>query len=307
MTPRTAALELSNVSKRYRRTWALQDCELSIPRGKIVALVGPNGAGKSTLLRIAAGLTRPNSGTIRLLDQEPTTGRGIFDGRVSYLDQERPLLDGLRVRDMLEFGRRTNPKWDSSSAHAHLSRLGISLTSRVGTLSEGQKAQVALTLCLAKQPELLLLDEPAAALDPVAREDLLRLLMQQAATSDVTVVLSTHALGDVAAVCDYLVILAQSRVVLSDDIDYILESHRLMTASVKDHLTPPVGVDIIGEELSNREVSLLVRAGLPLADARWHVERPTLDEIVLAYLRRGSPIDASRQSVLGANDDSGNE
>lgn len=289
---------LSNVSKRYGRSWALRDCELSIPRGRIVALVGPNGAGKSTLLRIAAGLTRPDSGTIHLLDQELKAGHGKFDCRVSYLDQERPLLDGLRVRDMLEFGRRTNPTWDSSLASEHLSHLSISLSSRIGALSEGQRVQVALALCLAKQPELLLLDEPAASLDPVAREDLIRLLMQQAATSDVTVVLSTHALVDVAAVCDYLVILARSRVVLSDDIEFILESHRLMSASVDDHLTPPVSVDIIREGTSNREVTYLVRTGVSPIGTEWGVERPTLDEIVLAYLRRESPTDALRPSVL---------
>jgi ABC-2 type transport system ATP-binding protein len=174
-------------------------------------------------------------------------------------------------------------------AKNHLALLDIPLRSRVNNLSGGQQAQVALTLCLAKQPELLLLDEPAAALDPVAREDLLRLLMRQVADSGSSVVLSTHALSDVAAICDYVVVLAHARVVLSNDTEYIVETHRILSIVDDSDLVPPPGVTIINEQRSARGRSLLVRVELPFNDDRWRVDRPTLEEIVMAYLREGSP------------------
>lgn len=284
----TSVLEAVNLGKRYRRTWGLQDCTLTIPRGRVAALVGPNGSGKSTLLRMAAGLSRPNVGTMRVLGQTPSQESGNLRERVGYLDQDRPLHKSFRVAEMLRYGQNTNPTWNMDVAKTHLAQLDIPLGSRVGNLSGGQQAQVALTLCLAKQPELLLLDEPAAALDPVAREDLLRLLMRQVADNESSVLLSTHSLGDVAAICDYVIVLARSRVVLSNDTEYLLESHRLLSAALADGFTPPPGVTVINEQRSARGLSLLVRVELPFNDARWQIDYPTLEEIVLAYLREGS-------------------
>ena len=285
----TAVLETLNLGKRYRRTWGLQDCTLTIPRGRVAALVGPNGAGKSTLLRMAAGLARPSVGTLRVLGDSPAPDNGNLRRRVGYLDQERPLYKNFRVAEMLRFGAKNNPTWNLDAAREHLAQLDIPLRSRVSNLSGGQQAQVALTLCLAKEPELLLLDEPAAALDPVAREDLLRLLMRQVADSESSVLLSTHALGDVAAICDYVVVLAHSRVVLSNDTEYVLESHRILSAVHDGDLLPPPGVTVINSQSSARGQSLLVRVELPIDETRWRVEQPSLEEIVLAYLREGAP------------------
>jgi ABC-2 type transport system ATP-binding protein len=285
----TPVLEAVGLGKRYGRTWALQDCTLTIPKGRIAALVGPNGAGKSTLLRMAAGLSRPEVGTLRVLGESPVHDASAVVKRIGYLDQERPLYKSFRVMEMLRFGEKTNPSWNMEVAKDYVTQLDIPLEARVGNLSGGQQAQVALTLCLAKQPELLLLDEPASELDPVAREDLLRLLMQQVAESGSSVLLSTHALGDVGAICDYVVILSHSRVVLSDDIEYILETHRFISALHEGDLTPPPGATVIDEQRSARGSSLLVRVELPITDARWRVERPTLDDVVMAYLREGSP------------------
>ncbi|HUZ41964.1 MAG TPA: ABC transporter ATP-binding protein [Acidimicrobiales bacterium] len=293
----TCVLEAVDLGKRYGRTWGLQDCTLAIPKGRVAALVGPNGSGKSTLLRMAAGLSRPNVGSLRVLGHSPSQDTGKVLERIGYLDQERPLYKSFRVAEMLRFGEKTNPSWNMQVAKAHLAQLDIPLSSRVTNLSGGQQAQVALTLCLSKQPELLLLDEPAAALDPVAREDLLRLLMRQVADSESSVLLSTHALRDVAAICDYVIILSHSRVVLSNDTEYLLASHRFLSAVHEGDLTPPSGVTVIGEQRSARGQSLLVRVELPINDARWRVDRPTLDEIVLAYLREGSP-GANRRSVI---------
>jgi len=281
-------LESTELTKRFGRKWALRDCTLSIPTGKVAALVGPNGAGKSTLLRIAAGLSRPTSGSVKVLGEVPGDNDPGLLQRVGYLDQERPLYRGFRVEDMFRFGEGTNPTWSMETAHAYVDQLGISLRDRVNNLSGGQRAQVALTMCLAKQPELLILDEPAAALDPVAREDLLRLLMSDVAERGNTVVLSTHALGDVGSICDYLIIMSHSKIVLHDDLEFAVESHRFLRAATS--LTPPLpeGATIIDTRTSDRDVTHLVRLTLPLLEASWQVSEPTLDEIIMAYLRLGT-------------------
>jgi ABC-2 type transport system ATP-binding protein len=284
----TPVLETVGLAKRFARTWGLRDCTLSIPPGKVAALIGPNGSGKSTLLRMAAGLSRPTSGTIRVLGEVPGHENGDLMQRVGYLDQERPLYQGFRVDEMFRFCQGTNPTWDMQTAHSYVDQLGISLRDRVDKLSGGQRAQVALTMCLAKQPELLILDEPAAALDPVAREDLLRLLMRQVADRATTVVLSTHALGDVGSICDYVVILSHSTVVLADDLEFIVESHRLLSASSSSTPTLPSGVNVIDTRTSSRDVTHLVRMTLPIVDETWRISEPTLDEIIMAYLRLGA-------------------
>ena len=293
-------LEATSLGRRYRRKWALQDCTLSIPQGRVAALVGPNGAGKSTLLRMAAGLIPPSTGSLRILGADPQRQSADLRRRIGYLDQDRPMYSSFRVKEILHFGRNSNPTWNMDLAERHLTRLNIPLNSRVSNLSGGQQAQVALTVCLAKEPELLLLDEPAAELDPVAREDLLRLLMHQVAESGSSVVLSTHALGDVSAICDFVVVLAHSRVVLANDIDFVLESHRFLSADRDESLVLPPGVTVIDERHSAREASVLARIELPLFDSKWHVERPTLDEIVMAYLRKG----VSPQVEFGVEKDS---
>jgi ABC-2 type transport system ATP-binding protein len=296
----TNVLEATSLGRRFRRKWALQDCTLAIPSGRVAALVGPNGAGKSTLLRMAAGLIPPSTGSLKVLGANPQFQSVDLRRRVGYLDQDRPMYSSFRVEEILHFGRSSNPTWKMDIAKSHLARLNIPLDARVSNLSGGQQAQVALTVCLAKGPELLLLDEPAAELDPVAREDLLRLLMHQVAESGSSVVLSTHALADVSAICDFVVVLANSRVVLANDIEFVLESHRFLSASRDESLALPPGATVIDERHSAREASVLARIELPLFDSQWHVERPTLEEIVMAYLRMG----ASPQVEIGVEKDS---
>lgn len=284
----TPVIETNALAKRFGRTWGLRDCTLSIPAGKVAALVGPNGAGKSTLLRMAAGLSRPTSGQIKILGGVPSAGDASLLKRVGYLDQERPLYKGFRVDEMFRFGAGTNPTWDMTTAHAYVDQLGISLRDRVDKLSGGQQAQVALTMCLAKQPELLILDEPAAELDPVAREDLLRLLMREVAERGTNVVLSTHALGDVGSICDYLVIMSHSTIVLADDLEFVVESHRFLSATSSNAPALPEGVTVIDTRTSSRDVTHLARMTLPLVDETWQITEPTLDEIIMAYLRLGT-------------------
>ncbi len=291
MTGDDTVIETEALTKRFRRRTALDECSLEVPRGRVAALVGPNGAGKTTLLRLLAGLARPTEGLISIFGEEMSTSNAQLRARVGYLDQDRPLYPWWRVREILEFGRRTNPAWDSEFAVRHLSQLDIDLGSRVRDLSGGQRAQVALAVCFAKRPELVLLDEPASALDPVARQDLLQNITELFADNEASVLMATHAIDDVAAICDYVIILSRSRVVLSEDLDYVLESHRLLSRGVDDGVPVPSGAVVLEERRSTREVTYLVRLAMPLERDGWRVERPSLNEIAIAYLRekrRGS-------------------
>jgi len=299
MNPTVPALETVNLGKSYGRKWGLQDCSLRLPAGRIAALVGPNGAGKSTLLRMAAGITRPSAGKVEVFGHSPQQQTVEALRRIGYLDQERPLYRSFRVEEMLRFGRQLNPRWDDVIAHNYLRQLGIPTDAVVGRLSGGQQAQVALTMCLAKRPALLLLDEPVAALDPIAREGLMQILLQSVADSNTTVLLSSHALSDLASVCDYVIILSASRVHLADDLDYVLASHRLLVASGVHHSAEtPAGVVVISARHSERQTDLLVRVEQPVNDPEWRVIEPTLEEIVLAYLREQQLPDAVNSNMV---------
>jgi len=274
------ALETIGLGKRYGHTWGLRDCSFDIPTGRIAALVGPNGSGKSTLLRVAVGVARPTTGHVRVFGRTPEE----VLHRVGYLDQERPLYRSFKVGEMLRFGEKLNPLWDAAAARLYLGELKISLGARVGNLSVGQQAQVALTICLAKRPDLLLLDEPVAALDPLARESVMQVLLRAVVQDGTTVLLSSHVIADLATVCDYLIILSASRVSLADDLAYVLASHHLLVGA-RD-TSAPTGTEVIAATHTGRQTNLLVRVTEPIDDAGWRVEEPTLEEIVIAYLRR---------------------
>lgn len=278
------ALEVIGLGKRYGHAWGLRDCSFAIPPGRIAALVGPNGSGKSTLLRMVAGITRPTTGEARIFGHARFEHGEEMLSRIGYLDQERPLYRSFKVGEMLRFGAKLNPSWDDASARRYLAELKIPAESRVGNLSIGQQAQVALTMCLAKRPELLLLDEPVAALDPLAREAVMKVLLQAVADHGTTVLLSSHAIADLVTVCDYLIIISASRVSVADELDFVLASHRLLVGA-RDQ-SPPDGADVIAATHTGRQTDLLVRLEEPISDASWQVEEPTLEEIVIAYLRR---------------------
>ena len=298
MTGDDLVIETEALTKRFRRRIALNDCSLVVPRGRVAALVGPNGSGKTTLLRLLAGLSRPTEGRISVFGEEMSTSKIDLRARVGYLDQDRPLYPWWRVREILEFGRRINPAWDAEFAVRQLSQLEIDLGSRVRELSGGQLAQVALAVCFAKRPELVLLDESASALDPVARQDLLQNITEIFADHEASVLMATHAIDDVAAICDYVIILSQSRIVLSEDLDYVLESHRLLSRGLDDGVLVPRGATVLEERRTTREITYLVRLAMPLERDGWRIERPTLNEIVIAYLRGRRPPSASSDSGL---------
>jgi ABC-2 type transport system ATP-binding protein len=300
MTETGFAVEASGLGKRYRKQWALQECTFSVPTGSIAALIGPNGAGKSTLLRMLAGITTPTTGSARVVGGLPSDSDRL--GRVGYLDQERPLYRGFRVSEMLRYGRELNPRWDDERAQQYLDELQIPRHSRIKDLSGGQQAQVALTMCLAKRPELLLLDEPAGSLDPLARDNLMHLLLGSVVDDGTTVLLSSHAVADLATACDYVVILNSSRLQLAEPLDRVLSTHRILIGPTGTTTIAPDGIAIVSSTSTDRQTTMLVRSEQPVVASSWDVLEPTLEEVVLAYLRRQSD-SAAPQVVSTASGD----
>ena len=280
------AIGTQGLGKRYGSKWALRDCTIEVPEGSVTALVGPNGAGKTTLLQLAVGLTRPSAGHVTVLGLSPRDPALL--PRVGFVGQEHPLHRGFTVAETLKLGRKLNPGWDDALAHERLQRLDLPLDRTVGRLSGGQRAQVALTVALAKRPELLLLDEPVASLDPLARREFLNALMEAVSETGVTVVLSSHIVAELERVCDHLVILAQARAELAGPIDEIVAGHRLLTGPRTDAVAVARMHDVIRERHTERQTTLLVRADGHVYDADWELHEVDLEEIVLAYLGYGA-------------------
>jgi ABC-2 type transport system ATP-binding protein len=278
----TNVLEAVDLGRRYEEDWALRNCTLSVNEGSITGLVGPNGAGKSTLLRLAAGLSRPTTGTVSTFGQRVRPNSTLHLKQIGYLDQVRPLYPGFRVQEMLTLGRRLNATWDDKAARQWLDDLSIPMTEKVEKLSLGQQAQVALTVCMGKRPDLLLLDEPVANLDPLARHRLLQTLMGTVADRGTTVFLSSHIVSELESVCDSLVILSAARVQFTGSIESLLTDHRLL---VGPHASqPPPAVDVISVTESGRQTTFLVRGSARDLGSDWQDLQPSLEEIVLAYL-----------------------
>jgi ABC-2 type transport system ATP-binding protein len=292
----TTVIEASGLGKRYGRRWALADCTLAVPAGRVTGLVGPNGAGKTTLLQLAAGLLEPDSGGIRVLGERPT-GTPAQLGRVGFLAQDAPVYAGLSVAGHLRMGARLNHGWDTEFAKRRISDLGLNLRQRAGSLSGGQRAQLALTLAVAKRPELLLLDEPVASLDPVARRQFLRDLMEIVAEHGTSVVLSSHLITDIERVCDYLIVLTASRVRLAGETEELLATHHRLSGPRRDPRTLPASWEVIEESHVGKQITLLVRTDDPVLDPAWTVRPVTLEDMVLAYMSQ--PGNAARAGRAG--------
>jgi ABC-2 type transport system ATP-binding protein len=279
----TAAIEASGLGKKYGRHWALSDCTLSIPVGRVVGLVGPNGAGKTTLLNLATGMLAPTSGSIRVLGGAPGSGPDQL-ARVGYVAQDAPVYGGLSVADHLRLGAHLNPRWDAELAARRIGQLGIPMKQKASTLSGGQRAQLALTLAIAKQPELLILDEPIASLDPLARREFLQVLMETTAESEVSVIMSSHLVADLERISEYLVVLVDSRVQVAGEIDELLASHQLLTGARRDPATLPRSQRVITASQTDRQSTFLVRSDEPITDPSWSVDHIDLEDLVLAYM-----------------------
>jgi len=291
----TTVLQTRGLGKRYRRRWALSDCTLEIPAGRIAGLVGPNGAGKTTLLHLATGLLRPTTGTIEVLGGPPPA-RPAQLARVGFVAQDTPTYAHLTVADHLRLGAHLNPGWDAATARDRIEHLGLDPGQRAGKLSGGQRAQLALTLAIAKRPELLILDEPVASLDPLARREFLRGLMETVVDQELSVVLSSHLVADLERVCDYLIVLVGSRVQLAGEVDQLLATHHLLTGPRRNPGTLPSSQHVISASHTDRQTTLIVRTDAAVHDPAWTVSPVGLEDLVLAYMSQtGQP---GRRPVL---------
>ncbi len=288
----TAVLESRGLGKRYRQRWALTDCTLSVPAGRVVGLVGPNGAGKTTLLHLATGMLSPTTGTIEVLGGRPASSPAQL-ARIGFVAQDAPTYAGLSVADHLRLGAHLNPGWDAGLARGRIDRLGLDASQRAGKLSGGQRAQLALTLAIAKRPELLILDEPISSLDPLARREFLQSLMEFTAAHQVSVVMSSHLMADLERVCDYLIVLVGSRVRVAGEVEELLGAHRLLTGARRDPATWPSDWQVISASHTDRQTTLLVRTGSPIQDPAWTVEQVGLEDLVLAYMSRAAVPDGT--------------
>jgi ABC-2 type transport system ATP-binding protein len=291
----TAVLAAEGLGKRYRKRWALRECSVEVPKRRVVGLVGPNGAGKTTLLNLAVGLLQPTAGQITVLGAAPA-GSPTQLGRVGFVAQQSPLYDGLTVADHLRLGAWLNPTWDAALADQRVEELGLDPQQRTGKLSGGQHAQLALTMAIAKRPELLVLDEPVASLDPLARREFLQTLMEAVAEDDMTVVLSSHLVADLERVCDYVIVLANSRVQVAGDVEDLLACHHRITGARRDPSGMPAGQDVIEASHTDRQSTLIVRSDTPIYDPAWTVEPIGLEDLVLAYMRHAEQSDRRRPS-----------
>jgi ABC-2 type transport system ATP-binding protein len=292
----SGVIEASGLGKQYRRTWALRDCTLTIPDGCVVGLVGPNGAGKTTLLQLATGLLAPTRGTISVLGEPPAASPAQL-ARIGFVAQDTPVYARMRVADHLRMGAWLNPGWDDELAQRRIGQLGLDPRQRAGSLSGGQRAQLALTLALAKRPELLLLDEPVASLDPLARREFLRSLMEAVAEHGTSVVMSSHLVADLERVCDYLIVLVASRVRIAGEVSALLGSHRRLSGPRRDPATLPAGQDVIEESHTDKQSVLLIRTSEPVHDPAWTVTPVNLEDLVIAYMSPASDIPARRPQL----------
>lgn len=279
-----AAVQTKELGKRYKSFWALENCSISVPEGRVSALVGPNGAGKSTLLKLLVGLSSPSAGDSLVMGKPPAQ-TDEFLSSIGYLAQDIPLYKSFSAEDHIKMGVALNKKFDSQYMRSRLTDLNIPLDRPVGKLSGGQRAQVALALALAKKPKLLLLDEPVAALDPLARHDFLSSLSQAVADGGLTVVMSSHLLADLERVSDHVIVLASGKTQLCDDIENVLKQHYLLVGPRASLKELSEDIEIIHETHTAKQSTLLARVTQKKSLPRgWQRHEPNIEEIILAYM-----------------------
>jgi len=279
-------VEASGLGKRYGGTWALRECALAIPAGHVAALVGPNGAGKTTLLNLAVGLAAPTTGTVTVLGGRPAGSPAALDG-IAFVAQNTPLYKNLSTADMLHLTRNLNRRFDQGYARSRLADLGIPLKQKAGKMSGGQQAQLALTLALARRPRLLVLDEPMAMLDPLARHDFMATVMTAVADDGVSVLLSSHVLAELERVADYLILMSRGRVQVAGEVDGLLARHRVLTGPAADAGRHAERLSVVHARHGGAQAHLLVRtsgATDPVPPG-WEAHPVSLEELTLAYLR----------------------
>ena len=293
------AIRTHGLGKRYHRSWALRECSIAVPAGRVSALVGPNGAGKSTLLHVLAGLRAPTTGTALIFGQAPRQARS-FLATIGFVAQEMPLYARLAISDHRDACARLNTTWDDTLFRGRITQLGLRLGQRCGSLSGGQQAQVALALALAKRPRLLLLDEPVSALDPLARREFFAALSEAAAQAPMTVIMSSHLTADLERVCDHVVLLARARTQLCGDIAHVIDAHALLTG-------PPgklAGLErdhhVVAAEQASGHAKVLARLGVRPVDPAWTIRPAPFEQILLAYMAAAAAPGGAAGELAGA-------
>jgi ABC-2 type transport system ATP-binding protein len=277
-------IEAQMLGKRYGHTWALHNCTLAVPSNRAVALVGPNGAGKTTLLHLAVGLTAASAGRVTVLDGL-TPGTEAARVRIGFVAQDTPLYLNFSVEDTFKLVASLTDEWDDTNAQRRLAALDIPKAAKVGRLSGGQRAQVALAVALARHPEMLVLDEPVARLDPLARHEFMGTLMEAVAEEGISVVFSSHVVFELKQVCDYLIVLADGRLQVSDDVDHLLDTHRVLTGPSEQANQLSDRMPVVWAATAQRQARLLVRmSSHETPPDGWRAESTNLEELVLAYL-----------------------
>ena len=294
----TAIVEADNLGKRYGDRWGLKGCTLSLPAGRAIALVGPNGAGKTTLLQLMVGLLRPTEGAVRVCGHVPFKHSADVLPRVAFVAQDQPLYTNFTAEDLMTLGAHLNRRWDDRLVRDRLRQLRVPLNRPVGRLSGGQRAQVALGLSLAKQADLVVLDEPLASLDPLARQEFLQTLMEAVTESGATLVLSSHIVDELERVCDYMVILATARVQLTIAIDEALDTHKKVTGPPSDLRALSSTHDVVVVSQTPRQMTAVVKGSGKTLDPSWETQAMSLQEIVLAYLTRSRREEAEPAAEL---------
>jgi ABC-2 type transport system ATP-binding protein len=293
------AIRASGLGKQYGPAWALRDFSVTVPQGHVTALVGPNGAGKTTLLKLLVGLCSPSAGDAEVLGRAPEQSEEFLAG-IGYLAQDVPLYKRLSADDHLKIGAHLNLTWDADVARERLAALRIPMNRPIATLSGGQRAQVGLSIVLAKRPALLLLDEPMAALDPLARREFLESLTSAVADGGLSVVISSHLLHDLERVCDYLILLSASRIQLCGTIEDLLAEHLMLVGPRRGLREIGPGITVIKSTHTTKQTRLLARVNGPVLDPSWEVVEVGLEDIVLAYMEQGEVAEEGRLVELGS-------
>ncbi|GAA2973530.1 MULTISPECIES: ABC transporter ATP-binding protein [Streptomyces] len=280
---REAAIEAQGLGKRYRRGWALRDVSFRLPAGRVCGLVGPNGAGKSTLMGLATHMIRPTTGALRVFGAAPGSTDAVL--RTSFLTQEKPLFRRFTVAETLRLGREFNPRWDQEVAEGIVRAGQVPMHAKVGTLSGGQRTRVAFALAFGKRPDLLILDEPMADLDPLVRRELMTTLTAEAAQHGTTVLVSSHMLAELEYICDYLLVIANGGLRLAGEVDELRAAHALLDVpgTGPSPALPPHRV--IESRRGEGRPGVLVRLDGPMGYGGPAAEPPTLEELLLGYLR----------------------
>jgi len=277
-------IETGGLGKRYGKTWALRDCTLAIPEGHLVGLVGPNGAGKSTLMNLLAGLSVPTEGSVTVLGGKPAGSPTALDG-IAFMAQDAPLYKNLSAGDMIHLTQNLNRQFDRAYARQRLDGLGIPLKKQAGKLSGGQQAQLALTLALARRPRMLILDEPLAALDPIARQDFMTTVMTAMTDDGVSVLLSSHALAELERIADYLIVLGGGAVRIGGEADDLVAAHQLLTGPVAQADALAARLQVVQDRRAAAQAHLMVRSSDQPVPPGWEAHPVSLEELVMAYLR----------------------